>query len=134
MAITTKQVLKQFYEPLVDQLPMHDTKFIAKLHSGNFLPGELKDQIESQSTPAKKASHFLDHSNLTEEKFNQLVKLMKNGEFEGLKELANQIETKLRKKRKKSTNSKGYSHTRIYIIYVYMHTPIPYYMHTSLPH
>lgn len=106
MSSTIKKILRQFYSKLVEALPMRDATFIAKLYSQNFLPGDLKHQIQSKETRTEQASHFLDHmySDFSKARFNNLLNLMENSEFERLKVLAKEIQTKLRKRPADSKN------------------------------
>ena len=101
-----EKVLQEFYLVLVKKLPMNDAIFNAGLHSRNLFPSDLKDQIQSKSTRAEKASHFLDHFiiDLTKEKFDDFINVMENSEFERLKKLAKKIKTKLHKRPADSEN------------------------------
>ena len=45
---------------LISILPMDDVKFLAMLKQRNLLPGDLKEQINAESTTAKKADIFLE--------------------------------------------------------------------------
>lgn len=76
---------------------MDDALFIAELFSANLLPGDMKDQVKAMSTQADKATHFLDHVILPSVKndigssFDDLIKVMEDGEYNSVKELAKQI-------------------------------------------
>ena len=61
--MSIKSKYEEFYSQLVDKLPMRDAKFMASLTSaGLFAGGNLKDEVIAQSTPADKATHFLDNA------------------------------------------------------------------------
>ena len=53
-------ILRKQYSNLVKTLPMDDEYFIAELYSSDLLPGDLKNEIKSLTTSAKKATEFLD--------------------------------------------------------------------------
>ena len=82
---------------------MNDATFIAQLFSVHLLPGNIKNQLKSMRTRAEKAMHLLDYviqpSVMTGigSSFNDLIKVMENGECDGLKELAKLIRCRLRK-------------------------------------
>jgi len=81
---------------------MDDVTFIAKLYSRNLLPGDTRDEVESQATRARKAAYFLDHvikrslSTAFAGSFNELLKVMEDSEYDDVKELAKLITTKLK--------------------------------------
>ena len=94
-------VFVKYYEKLVVALPMDDVMFTARLFSHGLLPGNLKQQVQSQTTSEEKATYFLDHkinpdvtiSNFTS--FDTLLEVMENWESDSLKELAKEIKTTL---------------------------------------
>jgi len=95
-------VFKQFYSRLVQTLPMNDAVFIAELFSNNLLPDDLKSQLNSQETPADKATHFLDRVikpslTISSTNFNEFLNVMEDSEYQHIKELAKQIRVSLRK-------------------------------------
>ena len=98
----TSKVFQHFYAKLVKMLPMDDAVFIAELFSANLLPGNVKDQVKSMSTPADKATHLLDHviqpSVMTGvgSSFDDLIKVMEDSEYDGVKELGGIIRSKLK--------------------------------------
>ena len=69
---------------MVETLPMDDECFIAKLFGNGLLPGDLKNEIKSLSTSAKKATEFLDHvirpaiTTNGDEMLNVLLTVMRN--------------------------------------------------------
>ena len=80
---------------------MDDPLFVAELFSHDLLPGDHYDQIESRSTRADKAVYFLNHvikpamvSDVGS--FNELLKVMEDSEYSNVKELAQQIRSKLK--------------------------------------
>ena len=54
------EILQEQYSDLVKTLPMDDEIFIADLYTNELLPGDLRNEIKSLPTSAKKASKFLD--------------------------------------------------------------------------
>ena len=63
---------------------MDDECFIAELYSNNLLPGDLKHEIKSLTTSAKKAAEFLDRviqpavTTNGNKMFNVLLTVMRN--------------------------------------------------------
>ena len=50
-----------FYDELVEILPMDDMYFVTKLHRHNLLPGDIKYKMKDDKlAPEKKAECFLD--------------------------------------------------------------------------
>ena len=102
--MSTSKVFQLFYAKLVKTLPMDDAVFIAELFSANLLPGDVKDFVESKPSRAIKASYFLDHmiklSVMTGagRSFDDLIKVMENSEYDSVKELAELIRCRLRKR------------------------------------
>ena len=105
-------VFQQFSCQLVDTLPMDDVRFITKLYSERLLPGNLKSQVKSQKTSADKAALFLDsviESSVTSDGgniFDKLLDVMRDSEYQHVKELAKQIRSNLAKR---SANDSGKS-------------------------
>ena len=91
------KVFQQFYPKLVKTLPMNDVIFMAELYSRDLLPDDLKEHVESLATSAEKASYFLDHvikPSITisdASRFDDLLNVMKDSEYQGVKELAKLI-------------------------------------------
>ena len=83
-------------------LPMNDVTFLSKLVSANLLPGNVRDQVKSKSTPKDKAVHFLDYviqpsvTTGVGNSFDDLIKLMEDSEYNGVKEMAKLIRSKLK--------------------------------------
>ena len=97
----TAEVYRQFYANLIKILPMDDPIFIAELFSVNLLPSNVKDQVKSMNTRADKAMHLLDHMiepSLTTggRCFDNLINVMESSEYDGIKELAKLIRSRLR--------------------------------------
>ncbi|XP_065900737.1 NACHT, LRR and PYD domains-containing protein 3-like isoform X3 [Dysidea avara] len=112
--MSTSKVFQHFYAKLVKTLPMDDAVFIAEMFSANLLPDDAKDLVESKPSRASKASYFLDHmikpSVLTGvgRSFDDLIKVMEDSEYDGVKELAGMIRCRLRKR---SANSETGVHS-----------------------
>jgi len=89
------------YPKLIKSLPMNDEYFMAELYGRNLLPGDLKANIESLPTSAKKASKFLDEVIKPSveindvRKFNMLLSSMKKINDVTIKKLADKIKTSL---------------------------------------
>jgi len=95
-------VFRDFYPQLVEMLPMDDVTFLSKLYTVNLLPGNVKDQVQSMNTSADKAAHFLDHVikpsvTISVSSLDDLIKVMEDGEYDGVKKLAKLIRRSLRK-------------------------------------
>ena len=90
---------------------MDDIKFIAKLYSESFLPGNLKSQLKSEKTSADKAALFLDsviEPSVTSDggsSFDKLLHVMEDSEYQHVKELAELIRSSLNRKRLSSNNA-----------------------------
>ena len=98
--MSTGEVFKQFFAKLAKSLPMDDPIFIAELFAHDLLPGDHYDQVESLGTRAKKATHFLHNvirpSIITDVgRFSKLLDIMEDSEYCNVKELAQQIRSKL---------------------------------------
>ncbi|XP_065901494.1 NACHT, LRR and PYD domains-containing protein 3-like isoform X2 [Dysidea avara] len=100
--MSTSKVFQHFYPQLVEMLPMNDVTFLSKLFSVNLLPGNVKDQVRSISTRADKVTHLLDYviqpSVMTGvgRSFDDLIKVMEDSEYDGMKELAKLIRHRMR--------------------------------------
>ena len=102
------EIFQRFYARLVKTLPMDDAVFTAELYSSNLLPTDLKEHIESHAalpTLAGKASYFLDHmikpsvtSDEGGRQFYELLRVMDDSDYQGVKELAKQIRDALKVK------------------------------------
>ena len=98
-----EKVFRDFYSKLVKILPMKDALFVADLYSQGLLPDDQKDQIKSLATRADMVVHFLDNvikpdvtSGIgTGASFNKLLNLMNDSENQPVKQLAEQIRSKL---------------------------------------
>ena len=93
-----RDVFQQFYCKLVDVLPMDDVLFITELYSEGLLPGNLMSQVNlAQKTSAEKAVLFLDSVIKPSliingwSSFDKLLDVMKNCEYQHVKELAKRI-------------------------------------------
>ena len=103
--MSTSEVFKKFYLKLVKGLPMDDTLFRAELFTNDLLPGDHKERVESLTTKSDKAAYFLDHvikPSVTSDdhgsSFDKLLNIMEDSDHQGVKELAKQIRTSLRKR------------------------------------
>jgi len=111
--MSTSEVFKQFYHKLVVTLPMKDVTFTAQLVSHDLLPGDLNDQVKSLATASDKAAHFLDHvikpavTIGVDRSFNELLNVMENSEYCNVKELAQQIRSKLKEGPVNTDNTAG---------------------------
>ena len=76
---------------------MDDEYFIAELYTSDLLPGDLKNEIKSLTTSAKKAAEFLDRviqpavTTNGENMFNALLTVMRNSGNNDLIHLAENI-------------------------------------------
>ena len=99
--MSSGEMFKQFFAKLTKLLPMDDPIFVAELFSHDLLPGNHYDQVKSLATRADKATHFLDSvikssivNNVSS--FNKLLNVMEDSEYYNVKELAQQIKSKLK--------------------------------------
>jgi len=82
---------------------MDDAVFSAELFSANLLSSDIKYLVESKPTRASKAEYFLDHmikpsvTTGVGRYFDDLIKVMEDSEYDGVKELAKLIRCRLRK-------------------------------------
>ena len=73
---------------------------LTKFFSANLLPDDVKDQVKSMSTRADKATYLLDHviqpSVITGvgRSFDDLIKVMEDSEYDGVKKFAKLIHSK----------------------------------------
>ena len=94
-------VFQEHYPKLMRTLPMNDEYFMAELYAKKLLPGNLKAEIESLPTPARRASKFLDDvikpsvENNDCKEFHTLLRVMKEFGNVTIKELSNTITTLL---------------------------------------
>ena len=101
--MSTIKVFKQFYPNLVRALPMDDPVFTAELYARDLLPDDFKEHLDSLPTSAKKASHFLDHvikpsvTSGVGSRFDKLLNVMKDSDYETVRELGKQIKDDLGK-------------------------------------
>ena len=102
--MSTSDVFKEFYSKLVKTLPMDDALFIAELYSRDLLPDDVIEHVQSLPTKANKAMYFLNHvikpsvTTSVGSSFDQLLNIMEDSEYQGVKELAKLIRTSLRKR------------------------------------
>ena len=88
-------------EKLVKCLPMDDTYFINLLASQALLGGNILYEIQTLSTPANKASHFLNHVikpalDIDEtSNFEKLLTVMQKCDYIHLQKLASIIEVEI---------------------------------------
>ena len=79
-------------------LPMKDEFFLAELYASELLPGDLKSEIESLPTAAKRASKFLDDvikPSVEEDDSRKLRMVLSLMNDFNVKELADKIRTLL---------------------------------------
>ena len=100
--MSTSEVFQHFFPQLVNILPMNDVTFTAQLFSSKLLPGNVKDQVKSQTTQADKATYFLDHvikpsvTSGVGSSFNKFLKVMEDSEYDDVKQLSKQIRSRLK--------------------------------------
>ena len=109
--MSTSEVFTQFFAKLARSLPMDDPIFVAELFSHDLLPGDHYDKVKSPAkTRAEKATHFLDSvikptiSTDDGRCFIELLNVMEDSDF-GIKELAQQIRSKLREEPQSTENA-----------------------------
>ena len=93
----TKKNYVNYIDKLVKCLPMDDILFITKLSTQQLLPGDTEDKIKALSTPANKASYFLNHVikpalDIDDTSgFRKLLSVMQECDYEHVKKLSSQI-------------------------------------------
>jgi len=87
---------QDFYEELVQSLPMEDTLFLAKLNKYGLFPGDLKAKVQAQQTQAEAADLFITKTAASgnANSFWKLLSAMKEFDSPPLKNLAEDIENK----------------------------------------
>ena len=107
--MSANEVFTKFYHKLVNALPMNDACFRANLFTNALLPEGHVGSL-ALLTKSGAASYFLDHvirPSVTSDdgsSFNKLLNVMEGSDHQGVKELAKQIRTSLRKR---SNSDKG---------------------------
>ena len=91
---------------------MDDPIFVAELFSHDLLPGDHYDQVESRSTRADKAVYFLNHVIkpaiiIDVGSFKELLNVMEDSEYCNVKELVQQIRSKLNEGPVNTNNTAG---------------------------
>ena len=99
--MSADKVFQQFFAKLANSLPMDDVLFVAVLFSRDLLPGNHYNEVESKPTRAHKAVYFLSHVikpaiSIDARSFNELLNVMEDSEYCNVKELAQQIKSKLK--------------------------------------
>ena len=103
-------------EKLVQCLPMDDTHFITKLSAQQLLPGDTENKVKTLSTPADKASYFLNHVikpalNINETSdFDELLCIMQNCGYKHVQKLAVTIKSKIDKPDETDAEMKSQHH------------------------
>ena len=101
--MSTDDVFVEFYDELMESLPMDDMSFITKLHRHRLLPGDVKYKMKSRElTPEEKASYFLDNvieptiGAGVDRGFYQLLDVMDDSKHHKAEILAKEIRDKLK--------------------------------------
>jgi len=95
------ELFEHYYIALVYLLPVKDENFIEGLFKHNLLPEDVKSSLQSLTVCKERASYFLDSVIKPElavgnsEKFVVLLTVMKSGDRDDVKELAEEIEKEL---------------------------------------
>ena len=94
MAISAKDVVKDFNVELLEQLPLDDEIFFGKAKKANLFPGGNADSIAAQPTRAKKVSYFLQRvvEPGADVYLPKLLEVMKESNDDSVKNLADKIQ------------------------------------------
>ena len=100
--MSSRKVLRKFYPQLVTLLPMDNPLFTAELYSHGLLPADARDQIKAKGTRAEKCDYFISHVIIPslvidDSHFMELLNIMQQSEFIGVKQLSDQIKSELKK-------------------------------------
>jgi len=83
--MSLKDIYQKFYGDLITKLQVKDPLFNAELYSAGLFPGNTRAEVQSKSTPAEAAMHFLDSvinrgwsSDNSNSQFEQLLTIMTN--------------------------------------------------------
>ena len=93
------ELLRYYNQALVFSLPMNNAEFLDELYKQGAIFKDFKHHLESMTTCSKRASCFLEHvikPSLTlgdNTYFVEMLTVMKNCNFDNVKDLAEQIET-----------------------------------------
>ena len=92
-----EEIIRKYYVDLIKALPMNDVIFIAELYSAGLLPGNLKEEVQSQLMTAGKADHFLQYGiKNNSESFSKLLAVMKRQNSHHLIKLAEKIHREIK--------------------------------------
>ena len=98
---STFKIYQKHYVQLVRCLPMDDVIFIGELFGNDILPSDLKANLESLPTSAKKAAKFLDNiigpalQVGSDNQLFSLLKIMEESGYETVKKLAGTVMSEL---------------------------------------
>ena len=98
---STFKIYQKHYVQLVRCLPMDDVIFIGELFGNDLLPSDLKANLESLPTSAKKAAKFLDSiigpalQVGSDNQLFSLLKIMEESGYETVKKLAGTVMSEL---------------------------------------
>ena len=92
-----EDVIQKYTAGLVKDLPMNNVIFIQRLDDAGLLPGNLKEEVQSQLTTGSKACHFLRYGiNNDTESFSKLLAVMEHHNSDHLRKLAEEIHRELK--------------------------------------
>jgi len=93
------ELFEHYYQGLIFSLPMKDVNFMEDLCKNNLLDEDIKLNLETLSERKERTSYFLDNIIKPElvvgnnTCFTNLLTVMKNSNYDNVKDLATQIET-----------------------------------------
>ena len=92
------ELFEHYYQALISSLPTKDPNFIEDLFKHDLLTEDIKSKLETLSGLQERTSYFLDYvikpdlvvgSNVY---FDKLLNIMKNSNYDNVKELARKVE------------------------------------------
>ena len=93
MGISAKEALRKFKVELLQELPLEDPVFFAKVDRAGLFPSDTGRSIKAEKTRSLKVDYFIDHvvEPGADEYLPKLLEVMKDSTFANVERLANQI-------------------------------------------
>ena len=93
MGISAKEAIRKFKVELLQELPLEDPVFFAKLDRAGLFPNGTGKSIKAEKTRSHKVDYFMDYvvGPGADEYLPTLLEVMKDSAFANVKNLASQI-------------------------------------------
>ena len=101
MTASAKELFVRYNQGLISCLPMKDAAFLDVLKTKNLLPDNIRSFLEQLSEAVERSSYFLENiikagfDNGNGSCFTNLLAAMKESNYDRVKDLAVQIQSKL---------------------------------------